>query len=194
MSVAAPAARAATPATDDAAVALNIIPSGEPGAFPFPAGATTQAQMYNALTPLAGHVTNADLAADIKSEGFGVGPDGPATLEPVPYPGVTILRDRFDVPHVTATTHDGGVWAAGWIAAQDRGLLLRQARYDSLVAAIGAPGLSAIGLVDKLEQFQPSAQTERVVSRQTQVLLHAGAVGRAVITTSSSTAGASTPT
>jgi acyl-homoserine lactone acylase PvdQ len=180
ISFAAPAARAATSPTDDAAIALNIIPSGEPGGFPFPPGATTQAQMYNALTPLAGHVTNADLAADFKSEGFGVGPDGPATLEPVPYPGVTILRDRFDVPHVTATTHDGGVWAAGWIVAQDRGLLLAQARYDSLVAAIGAPGLSAIGLVDKLDQFQPSAQTERVVARQTQVLLHAGAAGRAV--------------
>ncbi len=176
----APLARGATAPTNDAAFAYNIIPSGEPGGFPFPAGATTQAQMYNALTPLSGHVTNADIATDFKSEGFGVGPDGPATVEPVPYPGVTILRDRFDVPHVTATTHDGGVWAAGWIVAQDRGLLLAQARYDSLVAAIDAPGLSAIGLVDKLDQFQPSAQTERVVARQTGVLLAHGAAGRAV--------------
>ncbi len=180
LSFGAPVALGATSPTDDAATALNIIPSGEPGGYPFPAGATTQAQMYNALTPLAGHVTNAALTADFKSEGFGVGPDGPATSEPVPYAGVTILRDRFDVPHVTATTHDGGVWAAGWIAAEDRGLLLDQARYDSLVAAIDAPGLSAIGLVDKLDQFQPSAQTERVVSHQTQVLLHAGSAGRAV--------------
>jgi acyl-homoserine lactone acylase PvdQ len=177
---AAPVALAGTTPTDDAAVAYNIIPSGEQGAFPFPAGASTQAQMYNALTPLAGNVTNADIAKDFKSEMFGVGDDGPGTVEPVPYPGVTIIRDKYDVPHVTATTHDGGVWAAGWIAAEDRGLLLSQARYDSLVAAIDAPGLSAIGLVDKLDQFQPSAQTERVVSRQTQVLLHAGAAGRAV--------------
>ena len=181
MAVAAPLAHAATPApTDDAATALNIIPSGEPGGFPYPAGATTQAQMYNALTPLGGHVTNADIAADFKSEGFGVGPDGPATVEPVPYPGVQILRDRFDVPHVSATTHDGGVWAAGWIAAQDRGLLLSQARYDSLVAAIDAPGLSAIGLVEKLDQFQPSAQTVRLVARQTRMLEDHGAAGRAV--------------
>jgi acyl-homoserine lactone acylase PvdQ len=180
LAVPAPVALAATAPTDDAAVAYNIIPSGEPGGFPFPAGATTQAQMYNALTPLAGHVTNADVAEDFKSEMFGVGDAGPGTVEPVPYPGVTIIRDRFDVPHVTATTHDGGVWAAGWIAAEDRGLLLAQARYDSLVAAIDAPGLSAIGLIDDLDQFEPSAETERVVARQTQVLLHAGPAGHAV--------------
>ena len=94
---------------------------------------------------------------------------------------MTIIRDRYDVPHVSAATHDGGVWAAGWITAEDRGLLLSQARYDSLVAAIDAPGLSAIGLVDGLNQFAPSAQTERVVSRQTQVLQRAGPEGRDVL-------------
>lgn len=166
---------------DYAQTARNIIPSGEPGGFPFPAGADTQAMMYNALTPLAGHVTDADLLSDFKSEAFGLGTDGPGTLETVPYPGVTIIRDRFDVPHVTATTHDGGVWAAGWIAAEDRGLLLEQARYDSLVAAIDAPGLSAIGLVEHLKSFVPSQQTENVVSQQTQVLLNAGPEGRAVL-------------
>ncbi|MFZ0091042.1 MAG: penicillin acylase family protein [Solirubrobacteraceae bacterium] len=175
LGVSAPPA-AATP-VDYAQTARNIIPSGEPGGFPFPPGAATQARMYNALTPLFDHVTNADLFSDFKSEAFGLGTDGPGRPEPVPYPGVTIIRDRFDVPHVAATTHDGGVWASGWIAAEDRGLLLSQARYDSLVAAIDAPGLSAIGLVDHLKNFVPSAQTERVVSRQTQVLLHAGREG-----------------
>lgn len=184
LALGAPAALAAqspSAPADYAQIARNIIPSGEPGGFPFPAGATTQAMMYNALTPLGGNVTNADLYTDFKSEAFGLGTDGPGTLEPVPYPGVTIIRDRFDVPHVYATTHDGGVWAAGWIAAQDRGLLLSEARYDALVAAIDAPGLSAIGLVEGLKTFVPSAQTDRVVSRQTQVLLRAGREGRDVL-------------
>ncbi len=176
-----PAAQAARTPIDYAQTARNIIPSGQPGGFPFPPGADTQAKMYNALTPLFDHVTKGDLFSDFKSEAFGLGTDGPGTPEPVPYPGVTIVRDRFDVPHVTATTHDGGVWASGWIAAQDRGLLLAQVRDDSLVAAIDAPGLSAIGLVEHLKNFVPSAQTERVVSRQTQVLLHAGKEGRAVL-------------
>jgi hypothetical protein len=54
--------------------------------------------MYNALTPLFDHVTSADLFSDFKSEGFGLSGDGPGRLEPVSYPGVTIIRDRFDVP------------------------------------------------------------------------------------------------
>ena len=177
----APIAQAAPALVDYARTARNIIPSGEPGSYPFPAGADAQARMYNALTPLAGHVTNGDLSSDFKSEVFGLGTDGPGKAEPVSYPGLTIIRDRFDVPHVSATTHDGGVWAAGWIAAEDRGLLLAQARYDSRVAAIDAPGLSAIGLVEHLKSFVPSRQTENVVSRQTQVLLKAGPEGRAVL-------------
>ena len=166
---------------DYSQVARNIIPSGEQGSFPVPPGATTQAQMYNALTPLFDHVTNANLFSDFKSEQFGLGSDGPGTVEPVPFPGVTIVRDRFDVPHVTATTHAGGVWAAGWIAAEDRGLLLQQARDNSRVAALDVPGLTAIGLIVNLQNFQPSAQTEQVLSRQTQALANAGPEGRAVL-------------
>jgi Penicillin amidase len=174
----APAAGASVQIKDYSQVARNIIPSGEPGGVPIPADATTQAIMYNALTPLFDHVTNADLFSDFKSERFGISGDGPTTVEHVPYPGVTIIRDRFDVPHVTATTHDGGVWASGWIAAEDRGLLLQETRFNARVAAIDVPGITAIGLVESLQDFQPSAETERVVSRQTQVLLRAGKEGR----------------
>ena len=137
--------------------------------------------MYDALTPLFDHVDRADLFTDFKSEGFGLSGDGPGHLEPVPYAGVTIIRDRYDVPHVYATTHDGGVWAAGWIAAQDRGLLLALARYDSLTAAVDAPGLSAIRLVEADDQFTPSAQTEAIAARQEGVLRRAGTEGRDVL-------------
>ncbi len=64
----------------------------------------TQAQMYNALTPLFNHVTNADLNQDFKSEKFGTAGQCPCSTEPVPYQGVTIIRDKYDVPHVSATT------------------------------------------------------------------------------------------
>ncbi len=175
------AAPAGAADVDYSQVARNIIPSGQAGSLPIPADATAQAQMYNALTPLFDHVTNADLFSDFKSEQFGLGTDGPGTMEPVPFPGVTIIRDRFDVPHVTATTHAGGVWAAGWIAAEDRGLLLQETRDNSRVAALDVPGLTAIGLVENLQDFQPSAQTEAVLSRQTQVLENAGPEGRDVL-------------
>ena len=180
LAAAAPVASASP--RDYAQTALNIIPSGELGGLAITKQTTAQAQMYDALTPLFDHVTNADLYTDFKSERFGVASDGPGITETgIPYPGVTIIRDRFDVPHVTAITHDGGVWAAGWIAAEDRGLLLEQARYNARVAAIDAPGLSAISLVSGLKSFTPSAQTESVLARQTQVLLHAGREGRDVL-------------
>ena len=94
---------------------------------------------------------------------------------------MTITRDQFHVPHVNATTYDGGIWAAGWIAAEDRGLLLQQARNDARVAAIDAPGLNAVNLIAGLQTFVPSQQTEAEVAKQTGVLMRHGRQGRAVL-------------
>jgi acyl-homoserine lactone acylase PvdQ len=166
---------------DYAQTALNIIPSGQFGSLPVPAGADRQALMYDALTPLFDQVTSADLFRDFKTERFGLDTSGPGTNEPVPRPGVTITRDQFHVPHVNATTYDGGVWAAGWIAAEDRGLLLQAARFDARVAAIDAPGLNAVSIISNLQSFVPTQQTEGEVAKQTQVLLDAGPEGAAVL-------------
>ena len=46
-------------AQDYAATARNIIPSGQYGGVPPPAGADAQAKMYDALTPLFDQVTAA---------------------------------------------------------------------------------------------------------------------------------------
>lgn len=167
---------------DYAAFSRNIIPSGQFGSIPIPAGADTQAKMYDALTPLFDTVTNADIAADFKSEVFGVGADGPGVAEKgITRKGVKIVRDKYNVPHVRATTYDNGIWAAGWIAAKDRGLLLEQARYNSRVAVIDAPGLDALGLISDLKAFTPSAQTEAAVAAQSNVLKKAGKKGRKVL-------------
>jgi hypothetical protein len=164
---------------DPTIIARNILPSGQYG-VPGP-NASAQAEMYNALTPLFDHVSPNDLFTDYKSEKLSVDTDGPTTQEVVPFPGVTLLRDRFNVPHIYASTHVGGVETAGWVLAEDRGLLLEQARYNSRVAAIDAPGLSAIGLTAGLQSFKPSAQTEAVVSQQTKQLKRAGKEGKAVL-------------
>ena len=94
---------------------------------------------------------------------------------------MTITRDRYNVPHVNGATHDDGVWAAGWIAAKDRGLLLEQARFNARVAAIDVPGLSAIGLVSELTNFQPSARPRPRSPSRSQVLEAAGKEGQAVL-------------
>ena len=180
----APAASAGgqtSPPKDYSQTALNIIPSGQYGAVPPPPGADTQALMYDGLTPLFDNVTNSDLTQYFKSEKYGISTAGPGTTENVPRAGVTIVRDKYDVPHVSATTHDGGVWAAGWIAAEDRGLLLSQARNNAYVAAIDAPGLDAVDLIASLQNFQPSDYTKSVVSQQANVLKQAGSEGKAVL-------------
>jgi len=176
LGLAVPAANAAP--KDYSAIARNIIPSGQDGTPPLD---TTQAVMYDALTPLFNNVTNSDINKYFKSEKLGATTDGPYTTETVPKAGVTIKRDKYGVPHVISTTYDGGIWAAGWIAAEDRGLLLSQARYNARVAAIDVPGLSAIGLVSGLKSFVPSAQTEAAVAKQTDALKAAGPEGKAVL-------------
>ena len=103
---------------DYSATALNIIPSGQYGSPTLPPGSATQAEMYDGLTPLFNNVKNSDLTKYFKSEKLGIDNAGPGTVEPVPYDGVTITRDSYNVPHVKSTTYDGGIWAAGWIAAQ----------------------------------------------------------------------------
>jgi acyl-homoserine lactone acylase PvdQ len=169
-------------AADYAATARNILPHGQYGAVPPPEGADRQAQMYDALTPKFANVTDEDLNTLFKSEALGsLGGDGPGTVDPVPRPGVQIVRDSYNVPHVTAQSYEDGIWAAGWIAAKDRGLLLQQARYNARVAAIDVPGVEALDLIAGLESFTPSAATEAELAKQTEVLQAAGPEGQAVL-------------
>ena len=107
MLAAAAFALSAAPAVADdyAATARNIIPSGQYGSVPPAPGADTQALMYDGLTPLFDQVTDADLLSKFKSEAFGVGEDGPGVIEAIPRAGVTVVRDRFNVPHITGGSY-----------------------------------------------------------------------------------------
>jgi acyl-homoserine lactone acylase PvdQ len=177
LALAAPAA-----AKDYADTALNIIPSGQYGAVPPPAGAEKQAQMYDALTPLFGSIKDADLTKYFKSEALGsLGSDGPGTNEAVPRPGLTIVRDAYNVPHIAGQTRDDAIFGAGWVTAEDRGLLLNVALGPARVAAVDVPGIDAFGLVRSLRSFEPSQETEEFIARQTQVLENAGPKGRQLL-------------
>src|SRR3954454_11788633 len=169
-------------ATDFAATARNIIPSGQYGGYPVPAGADQQAQMYDALTPLFNQVTDADLQTKFKSESLGVGPDGPGTAEPTPRAGVTITRDAFNVPHITGVTRDDVTWAMGWVTQEDRGLLVAQGRNPARLAAIDAPNIDAFGLVTGLKTYTPTKQVDQIILRNGLAALKtAGADGRALL-------------
>lgn len=168
-------------AKDYASTALNVVPSGQYGAIPPPAGADSQALLYDGLTPLFDDVDTGDLTTYFKSEALGVGTDGPTTPEPTPNPNVSIVRDAYGVPHVRADKPEDGIWAAGWLLAKDRALLLSLARYNARVDAVDVPGLSGIGLLTGLKSFEPSEKTEEVVSRQTKVLNKAGKQGKKLL-------------
>jgi acyl-homoserine lactone acylase PvdQ len=167
--------------TDFATNALNVLPSGQEGGVPVGDGADRQARMFDTLTPKFDDVTKADLQRDFKSEHFGTRGQCPCKVEKVPRSGVRVVRDRFDVPHITAKSADALTWAAGWVMAEDRALLLEQTRYDARLAAVDAPNLSAIGLIGAVRTFVPSPQTEAEIARQTRVIRAAGTRGRRLL-------------
>jgi acyl-homoserine lactone acylase PvdQ len=178
LTVVAPAA-----AKDYAPDALNIIPSGQYGSVPIPNGADQQALMYDGLTPLFDQVTAPDLTKYFKSEALGApGSPGPTTTEAVPRKGVTIVRDAFNVPHITGKTHDDVTWGAGWVLEEDRGLLLAQGRYPARMAALDAPGIDAFGLVTGLKTVTVTKQADSMIDKaQTGALKRAGKEGRGVL-------------
>lgn len=170
-------------AADYASTALNIIPSGQQGGLPVTPEADVQAKMYDGLTPLFDQVTPADLTTYFKQAGLGAAAaEGPLRSEAVPRAGVTIQRDRYDVPHITGRTRDDVTWATGWVLQQDRGLLLAQGRYPGRIAALDVPGIDAFSLVRELKTFTPTAAADRRIElEQTAALRAAGPDGRALL-------------
>jgi hypothetical protein len=85
------------------------------------------------------------------------------------------------VPHITCNSRDDVTWAMGWILAEDRGLLLAQARDAARLAAIDAPNIDAFGLVAALKQYTPTKQVDTIIQRDGDAALEgAGAAGAAV--------------
>jgi acyl-homoserine lactone acylase PvdQ len=169
-------------ARDYAGTALNILPPGQYGTVPLPEGADEQARMYDNLTPLFDQVTDGDLIANFKSERFGASDSCPCREESVPRSGITITRDRFGVPHVEGRNKLDLAWASGWIAVEDRGLLLAQARNAARFAALDVPGIRAFDLVTELKQVTASKQADRIIRRQqTRALRKFGREGRAIL-------------
>ncbi|MCW2953571.1 MAG: peptidase penicillin amidase [Conexibacter sp.] len=163
----------AASAQDFAGTALNVIPSGQWGSAPPPAGADLQAKRYDALTPLFDKVTPADLKRDFKPETFGTKGQCPCHAERVPRRGVTIVRDRFDVPHITGRNRLDLDWAAGWVLQEDRGLVLALGRYPARLAALDAPGIDAFSLVTGLRAVKVTKQADAIIERQQTAALKA---------------------
>ena len=58
--------------------------------------------------------------------------------------GLEIIRDSHDIPHIFGTTRSDVMFGSGWVAAEDRGLLLALGLGPAYAAAIGVPGVNAV--------------------------------------------------
>jgi acyl-homoserine lactone acylase PvdQ len=174
---------AASPAAaqvDFSGSAFQILAPGEFGSVPATQNSTDQGMLYDALTPLQGNVTPADLNRFYLSEKFGV--HGPVVrTENTGRPGLRILRDRNDIPHIYGRTRDDVMFGSGWVAAEDRGLLLGFGIGPAYAAAVDIPGLNPFSLVTSARKFTPSAQSIAFVNAQQSVLLAKGAKGLQVL-------------
>ena len=188
---------ASTPAAARAATELNVIPHGqhEPGVawatVPGMLPANAQALMYDRLTPLGRNVTDAVLQPSADGSGYFksaalLAPDDPSLItdETVSAGALSarIRRDAYGVPHVYSGTDDGVIFGAGYVVAEDRNLLIEQARGNGIAAAIDMPGVSAIDLVRGLYDYKPTAKLRAEVTRRQDAALEAaGAEGRQVL-------------
>ena len=83
--------------------------------------------------------------------------------------GLEILRDSHDIPHIYGATRGDVMFGSGWVAAEDRGLLLRLGLGPAFAAAVGVPGINAFQLLLTQRSFTPSAQSEDVHLEQKKV-------------------------
>jgi acyl-homoserine lactone acylase PvdQ len=192
---------AAAPAVASADTELNVIPHGQhepgvpwasqPGMLP----ANAQALMYDRLTPLGRNVTDAVLAPSADGTGYLksaalLRPDDPSLITDqtisADIRGTTVTarirRDAYGVPHVFSDSDDGVVMGAGYVIAEDRNLLLNQARDNGLAGALDIPGAPAIQLILGLYDYTPTPAVRRRVERQQErALRKAGVDGLRVL-------------
>ena len=188
--------------TATAATTLNVIPHGQwepgvswgtsPGILP----AETQAQMYDRLTPLFRDVTDAQLIPSADGTGFYksaalVDENDPSLITSENIAGTApgagavsarIKRDPYGVPHIYSDTDPGVIFAAGYVEAQDRNLLLDQARANGVAGLIDIPGVPAIQLVLGLYTYKPTKKVlDQATALQTKSIEAQGAPGRQLL-------------
>src|SRR5918997_1529420 len=99
---------------------------------------------------LAGVPASADGTGYFKSARL-LPADDPSLItdETISASGLTarIRRDAYGVPHIYADTDAGVILGACYVTAEDRSLLLNQARDNGIAGAIDVPGVPAIQLV-----------------------------------------------
>jgi acyl-homoserine lactone acylase PvdQ len=165
----------------DGDTARYILPPGNYGGLPPTANSLDQLPLYDGLTPLRGNVTTADIERLFLPENFI--PIGQTREEQTGRPGLRLIYDQYGIPHVYGDTREDMAFGAGWVTARDRALLLQLGRGPARVAVADVPNIDAFGLIGDLATFEPSEETEALVTRQVELIKETyGTKGRQVIT------------
>lgn len=110
-----------------------------------PPSFTNQAALYNAVITRQPR-DDSDLTRYYKNSDFSVPTGDNIESEESPIAGATVIRDKqFDVPHIYASTRSAGMYAAGYVSAQDRLFLMDVLRRTAEGELAGLLGPSAIG-------------------------------------------------
>jgi acyl-homoserine lactone acylase PvdQ len=166
--------------TDFSGPAFQILAPGEDGTQVPTQYSADQAMLYDSLTPRGAGVHTSTLARDYLSEKFGV--TGPVLRsEATGRLGLEILRDSHDIPHIFGATRSDVMFGSGWVAAEDRGLLLKLGLGPAYAAALDIPGINAFELLLHGRSFTPSAEALKFVEEQKNVLVEQGARGAQVL-------------
>src|SRR3954453_3508783 len=153
-------------AKDCSQVSRRILAPGQAGGLPTTPNSTDQLALYDALTPLRGDITAADIKKYYKPNVFGTAGQGPTKVEKTSNKNLKIVRDKWGVPHITAKKRGDVVFGSGYAAAEDRQLLLELARGPGRLAILDAPGIDAFGLIVGGKTFVPSSQADALVNKQ----------------------------
>ncbi|MEA2426319.1 MAG: hypothetical protein QOH13_2729 [Thermoleophilaceae bacterium] len=148
--------------------ARYVLPPGNFGGIPTAENSLDQLPLYSGLTPLRRNVSPADLQKFYIPMDFK--PIGATRIEPTPNPDVTITYDAYGVPHIKGTTREALMYGAGWVMARDRRLLFDFGRNPARAAVADIPGLDAFNLVTSATPFEPSAQAEALVTKQSALI------------------------
>ena len=147
-----------------------------------PPSFTNQLALYRDLGPLAPSVTAGNLDRFFKPAGFGVAP-ARVTQTLNPRPGVTILIDDTEVPHVYGNTRGDTAFGAGYASARARLFqmeVLRHTARGELTELVG-PGENNATVKMDVEQLKAADYTEAELQRMIDTsAADAGAEGAAV--------------
>lgn len=149
--------------------AYYILPPGNYGGLPTNENSLDQLPLYDALTPLRGDVTDADIEELFLPMDFA--PIGETTTVDVGRDDVTVTYDAHGIAHIDGETREGLAFGAGYVTARDRGLLLDFGRGPARAAVADVPGIDAFSLVTSAQEFVPSEAADALVSDQVDLLL-----------------------